>query len=764
MRIPDLSSFFGQYHVFVTKTVLFARNIIRTISYMTGQQTTQLSEIKNNLAKLSVAMETIISDSEPDFLQLGNELQSIYGTATNLCDIVIQSGRGQSDAPEEKVMNQISGFAMESVGRLTGCRDEIAESQVLIETGKQNLDKLTKTCRKNEQLAMLLNVIALNIAVESNRTKQSSEMFVVFAQEIKQVAENMNKITQNLNEDSTAAYTGQEKFQTHITSQADQLIAVTKDAESVVANAVEKVDQLSVIFENAVENGIRESKEISNQVAEVVMAIQFHDIIRQQMEHVIQSVKDAEQSCRKDISDTDWGNIYTILKIQAAQIQQVINEIDTAEKQIIQSLENIETKASTLSKSLTESIISSAEELDRSENPFKILIQSLENLSHLINKAYTLKNFMSSSAVKASEVISSLEVHTKRVQDISLDLHRKALNAIIKSAHLGSAGATFEILAQEVTSVSRQSNLFASNVERIIETVSLLADKLRATNQNITLEETTDTDTPKLQADSEVQKVTELYNLFLENTSHASSASKNLEATIHETKQSLSFFKMLIEKLNVPLSEIITLQEVIAPHADTDEQRTKDTEESTMRYTMESERLIHTQILNQQKNMLDDKPVADRASGDTMPEEEDTIELFDDVDNGSDAIELFGEDDTEEPSIEPKEQDGNLELFVPEEEGTEKTAMEAEDNVELFDDTDSDSDAIELFEDNVASEAREEQPPRQDDQIADLKTVEPEKREADNAAHTSIVFEEEKKQSADKKTEPQQEEDNIEFF
>ena len=760
-----MSHFFGQYHVFISKIILFARNIIKTKPHMVEQKTIQVSEIRNNLAKLSADMETIISDTEPEFLQLGNELQSIFGSATGLSHIVIQSGKGRSDSPEDKILSQISGFAQMSVDRLEGCRNEIAENLTSLEFGKNDLEKLIGICRKNEQLSILLNVIALNLAVESNRTKQSSEMFIVFAQEIKQVAENMKKIAMNLYTDSQATCTSQEKIQAEIAVRKDELTRVTRDAETVVAEAIGKIDQLSVMFETAMQNGIRYSKEISDQVAEIVMAIQFHDIVRQQMEHVVHAIQDAERICAENNGDTDLpeiaGKIHRTLMVQAAQIQQVMTEIDSARKQILQSFENIEIKAANLASCLSESLISQNDESGQAENPFEVLICSLEDLNRLIIQAYDLKDLMSNAASEASSSIAGLAGHTRKVQDISLDLHRKALNAIIKSAHLGRDGATFEILAQEVTSVSQESNLFADKVTGIIDSVSRLADKLQDTSLKDVPNEITETEQQKRNAGAELQKAKDAYQLFQDTTSQASRASRDLEASIQKTKAFLSFLKTILSSLSVPLAEIENLIATLSPLIG-DGSKTMDMDDDLQRYTMESERIIHTRILDQHKTRLNDKPEADEASDDTLSEEEDNIDLFDDTESDSEAIELFG-DDAEEPPPGQDEQDDNLELFETVD-AVEKTALEKEDNIELFDDADSDAGAIELFAHDEEPTGGETSLSHEDDQIENLELFEPIKKHTENTAHTPVVFEEEAPPSADKKNESEQEENNIELF
>ncbi|MFH2066455.1 MAG: methyl-accepting chemotaxis protein [Pseudomonadota bacterium] len=642
---------------------------------MTGQEKISISTIQKQLAGLSDTMGTIIAGSEPDFIHLGSDLQSIFSTAVRLSDIVIQSAQGCADDSEEKILVRISGFAKESVDKLKGCRNRISESLSILDSGKSDLERLAGLCSKQEKISMLLNVIALNIAVESSRNRQSSEMFIVFAQEIKQVSENMKDITRNLYGDSVATCNRQTTIQTEIAVRFNQLSTVTVGAENIVSEAVKKIDQLSILFEDAMQNGIRYSKEISDQVAEVVMAIQFHDIVRQQIEHVVQALGDTERLCREEDSAADTenvpGKIYAILQIQAAQIQQVILEIENAEGRITRSLENIEIKASRLVACLSESFVFRNGAEGSSDNPFVILIQSLEELGLLLNQAYDLQSLMDGAATEASSSVSGLAGHTKKVQDISLDLHRKALNAIIKSAHLGEMGTTFEILAQEVTAVSEESNLFANQVIRMIDSVSSLAGRLGSTGRNSIGEDAKEMNRSEFQVDEEVSKIKDTYRLFLENTSRASEISKELETSIRETRVFVSFLKTLLEQLNVPLKKIEKTMEELSPWKNDSENQAKDIPDAAKRYTMESERVIHSQIMGQNHpREKQDDPVSD------TPSEEAPVELFSDDDQTN--IELFDETASDPEPVEWFESDPDTKDHV------EAPEEEKNDNIELF--------------------------------------------------------------------------------
>lgn len=118
---------------------------------ITGQEEISMSTIQKRLAGLSDTMETIITGSEPDFIHLGSDLQSIFSTVTRLSDIVIHSGKVSSDDAEEKILSQISGFARESVDKLKSCRNEIAENLTILDSEKSDLEQLAGLYSKQEK-------------------------------------------------------------------------------------------------------------------------------------------------------------------------------------------------------------------------------------------------------------------------------------------------------------------------------------------------------------------------------------------------------------------------------------------------------------------------------------------------------------------------------------------------------------------------------------------------------------------------------------
>jgi hypothetical protein len=191
---------------------------------------------------------------------------------------------------------------------------------------------------------------------------------------------------------------------------------------------------------------------------------------------------------------------------------------------------------------------------------------------------------------ESAETAESMSAHLTQMEDISMDLHIKAINALIMSKRLGADGKTLSVLAEDVTEVSLDSNKFVIDVVEILKTIGGLATKLAcmSDHDNSDLANTNN---------SGIKMLASLYDDFINKTAYSFDLSKGLKNRILSIESDLEYLKEMESSISLYERDITRLMEEIKPHLANDHQTRKEVEYIRERYTMAIERGIHNRVL-----------------------------------------------------------------------------------------------------------------------------------------------------------------------
>jgi len=581
-------------------------------------------KMSSHPSALADSLEEVYESLDPRFTQIGRELQSIHSEAAQVTEQTLKSARLISSESGEGILVDIGSLTKESLVELQSCRADVSDSMGRVNAVAGHLGDLYAKCSVIEKIAMSLRVVILNIAVESSRSAESTDMFSDFVEDIKKLTEEIMAISERIRDDCKKEQKGQILIHKEISGGLSLLSDLAADAEEAVQSAALEIEHLMGLSIKALEDASAHSKEISSQVEKIVMAIQFHDITRQQVEHVIESLRDVEKLCAGKISGAEpktdkndaLNRAYSILLLQASQLKRTISEIDTAYHEIMSAFEVIGSEVGRLVAGVSgfgrnkadgdPSATARHERAGVTKDPFAVLKSALLRLNPLLVQGRDLRNRMQERAVQASETSFRLSRYVEQVRGISNGLHLKALNAIVRTAHLNGRGRALEVLAQEVNRLSDQSSEFVPNVVDLLDRISVLALKLvgespvcRACTgrSEVTGGAQVAGGKAKMSIDAGTQDISSVYDLFREDSSAALERSQTLQTAISQTRSGLCFLPELTDQLAAHTDELGKMVQLLSPYVDRKNMTQEEIDELIQRYTMDRERAVHKQVI-----------------------------------------------------------------------------------------------------------------------------------------------------------------------
>lgn len=556
------------------------------------------------ISELKTPLESAATESEPQFVNLGNNLQDIFSGAEGLTNLTRETAMLVDGESNDNILGHIGDFSRTSLSRLNECREDVSNVLPKVETCSANLKRLYAMCPVIKTIAKKLNIVALHISMESSRSKECEEMFNFFVKEIRQLATKVHEISVRIRDDSEMAKKNQVADFSSISDRKDMLSSLADNAHHSVENNVHYMEDLIKMALKTMRRSEIHSQKISSLVGEVVVAIQFHDIARQQIEHVVKTLEEVgtffngNMGKNHDLSEDQIKSLtkaYSALSLQVEQLSQVAKEINDAHRKIQRSFHEIGIEVDALVSGM-DGLRENTDGTRYAGNPFEQLISGLTQLDKILTQGKEMAGMIDKNLKQSAETAENLSAHLTEMEDISMDLHIKAINALIMSKRLGEEGKTLSILAEDVTEVSLDSNEFVLDVVDILKAIGSLATNLSC----LSGEEDNYLNDNSADISNSIDMISVVYDDFLKKSTRSVEESRTLRKKIFKLESELEFLKKMENTISGQQDNIRSIIEGIIPFISEDDVAEKGLDHLSERYTMEVERGIHNRTLKKE--------------------------------------------------------------------------------------------------------------------------------------------------------------------
>ncbi|MDA8088615.1 MAG: methyl-accepting chemotaxis protein [Nitrospiraceae bacterium] len=178
-----------------------------------------------------------------------------------------------------------------SLGEVTGSLEAlnglVAEVLSDIEIFMKDAENIKNITSEIEYIADRTNLIALNAAIEAARAGEHGRGFAIVADEIKKLAERTNESVEQIqgiiSKVQSEVHTSHEKAQSKIIESGQK----AAKAEKIVENTLRDLDDAVQLAGSKLDSLSRESHSLANDISGIIVSIQFQDITRQRIEHVM---------------------------------------------------------------------------------------------------------------------------------------------------------------------------------------------------------------------------------------------------------------------------------------------------------------------------------------------------------------------------------------------------------------------------------------------------------------------------------------------
>ncbi|MFZ0804951.1 MAG: hypothetical protein WAN03_02155 [Candidatus Sulfotelmatobacter sp.] len=402
------------------------------------------------------------------FKNLASQANTILEQAAAIVECVGKESMGT-------VFSSVQGLCL-TVKDFLGRRLEAA-STILEAMGEEEkfLRQLIRVTQKQEAIARHLRALSVLTNVEVPHLGRDGSNFQLLAQELSAFSKSLTQQTLDLARDAESRSQAMVETRNELAASLPRLRGEMTHLEDGIGKTLQVIDAGLSQQAEVPAQFRRCAEETAQQIAGVVAAIQAHDITRQQIEHVQQSLQlIAARITAADFSrGDDLAIAHAGLRIQILQLQTIQETVTNWTSQVQRCMEGIQQLSASGVAGIGPKVLRQEQELSAELAHIELLQQKSEEYS----------GRMQVSLSGLSSLVDLANMHLKRSQLIRGRLQILMFNSLIEAQRLGERGVVVGAIARLIKEVSeewdalgKQSQLALSEILGLVERTTALME------------------------------------------------------------------------------------------------------------------------------------------------------------------------------------------------------------------------------------------------------------------------------------------------
>jgi methyl-accepting chemotaxis protein len=591
-------------------------------------------ELVECLLNISGGLEGLIHKREVDFLRLGEMVMGFSEQSRRLSDKAMNLSGMVSNQSMDGSVRMLSEqveeiLAVCNIGTSSQCLEDIDR----LRKGVQGLTEKFVDFRK---IVRNLQMLGIATRIESARLGDLGKGFANLSEEV-------DKLAQTIIHDLAIIQERTKRLESvvhEVRAKAGSILGEQlRCGEGIRVDIEKNIQALSRITRNAdlfTGRLSEKTQQISTNLSKIVSSLQFHDIVRQQVEHITHSLAEMTDELRGFDQPAENGTeqaeefdeqvllgwVRDVGHLNSAQLRNAGNRFEEAVEHIRESLREI--GSTTLETADEVDLLvrgGSEKEGDLLENlrrNTEVVVAMLDGFGESMR---TIAGLMDDLGV----TVSDMECFLESIEGVGEEIELIALNATINSAHTGEKGRPLSVLAEAIRGLSIQARkdtaLFTDNLREITASSNILKGRAAELVADVATDRLTEGQRTLL---TRIEGMSRSFNSLLQEVREDGMV---LGRSLHGRAHSIDIHREICPRLMWAAGELEKMAGSIAEEAACNGKRPDRLELLLSRYTMEMERIVYQSTFGLEQDEA--APGKDEGNGQENSEHGwDNVELF----------------------------------------------------------------------------------------------------------------------------------------
>jgi methyl-accepting chemotaxis protein len=258
--------------------------LAKTFNETLHKKTQLIPVLVNQLQEVTQQTEAAAMDIGERFMNIVERAKNQSSEASRAFNNLAGDGEHVNDNPLTLSKSVLSGV-IDSLQEAAEVSGQTLKGQEIIigELGNVNsgVDEI-------EYIADQTNLLALNAAIEAARAGEHGRGFAIVADEVRKLSVRSNTAAEEIRKRISKVERETKDIYEKIDKNVSQTTAISSDSKKLVEDTLKKIDETIQDAESHLGNITQESNSLAKDISSIVISMQFQDITRQRIEHVIE--------------------------------------------------------------------------------------------------------------------------------------------------------------------------------------------------------------------------------------------------------------------------------------------------------------------------------------------------------------------------------------------------------------------------------------------------------------------------------------------